>query len=141
MGFLDWLFGRNDAKDDRKRVFISFARKDMKYRDYLVTQARENHSPFELIDMSVKKPWNEWEWKKRCRAKIRRCDCVIVLLSDNTYSATGVKWEVKCAKEARIPIRGMYVKKKEIGRINLPPELRGVKTMEWSWDNLANFLN
>lgn len=122
-----------------KRVFISFAIEDEVYRDYLVEQARKSRSPFDLIDMSVKQPWSEEEWRLRCRTKIRRCHCMIVLLSSKTWHSSGVRWEVKCAKEVKIPIRGMYIKKKH--RITLPPELKGIKTMEWSWDNLKDFLN
>lgn len=140
MGFFDWLFGENEPeRDSRKRVFISFAIEDRQYRNHLVDQAKKSHSPFELIDMSVKQPWSPDEWKKRCRTKIRGCDCMIVLLSRDTKNASGVKWEVKCAREARIPIRVMYVKKND--KPALPPELRGIKTMEWSWDNLSAFLS
>jgi hypothetical protein len=52
MGFLDWLFGEDKSrKDGRKRIFISFAIEDIQYRDYLVKQARSEHSPFDFIDM------------------------------------------------------------------------------------------
>ena len=139
MGLWNFLFGETSKKETRKRVFISFAIGDSEYRDYLVEQARKAHSPFELIDMSVKEPWNQEEWKKRCRTKIKRCHCMIVLLSRHTRTASGVKWEVKCAREAKIPIRVMYVKKND--KPSIPPDLKGLKTMEWSWDNLSNFLN
>lgn len=77
MGFFDWLFGTEDTKKvRRKRVFISFAIEDVIYRDHLVDQARKKHSPFDFIDMSVKKEWNQNEWKDRCRTKIKRCDGV-----------------------------------------------------------------
>lgn len=139
MGFLDWLFGETPKKETRKRVFISFAIEDRTYRDYLVEQARKKHSPFELIDMSVKEAWPQEEWKSRCRTKIRRCHRVIVLLSKHTRMASGVKWEVKCAREAKLPIRVMYIKKN--GKPSIPQDLKGLKTMEWSWENLSNFLN
>ena len=42
------------------RVFISFAAPEDNYaRDFLVGQARNNRSPFEFVDMSVKEPWSE----------------------------------------------------------------------------------
>jgi nucleoside 2-deoxyribosyltransferase len=65
-------------------VFISFAIEDVEYRDYLVEQARKKHSPFDFIDMSVKKELNQNEWKDRCITKIKKCDVVIALLSKNT---------------------------------------------------------
>lgn len=114
MGLLDWLLGRkkNDKKvKSKKRIFISFAIEDVEYRDYLVEQARKKHSPFDFIDMSVKQEWNQDEWKKRCRTKIKRSHGVIALLSKNTHKAGGARWEMKCAIEEKIPIVGMHIKK------------------------------
>ena len=140
MGFLDWLFGAGKTKNDtRKRVFISFAIQDIEYRDYLVEQARKKQSPFDFIDMSVKKEWNQNEWKDRCRTKIRRCDGVIALLSKNTHKAGGAKWEMRCAREERVKIIGMHIKKNDKGAI--PIELQGKRVIVWSWDNLETFIN
>lgn len=113
MGLLDWLFGNEFSKKERrKRVFISFAIEDIAYRDFLVEQARKKHSPFEFIDMSVKKEWNQNEWKNKCRTKIKRCDGVIALLSKNTHKASGARWEIKCAREERVKnYRDAYKKK------------------------------
>lgn len=140
MGILDWIFGNDyNDRDDRKKIFISFAIEDIEYRDHLVQQARNNQSPFDFIDMSVKKKWNPAEWKARCRTKIKRCDGVIVLLSKNTYNAAGARWEMKCAGEEGIKIIGMHIKKNDKGAI--PPELKGKKIIEWSWNNIENFIN
>lgn len=139
MGFLDWLFGFEEpTKNKRKKVFISFAIDDKKYRNYLVAQSRKAHSPFELVDWSVKKAWSEDIWQQKCRTKIKRCDCLIVLLSKNTWHSSGVRWEIKCAKEEGLKMVGMHIKKNDKGAI--PPELKGIKTIEWSWDNLEKFL-
>lgn len=78
------LFEEDDVQVEKKRIFISFAIEDEKYRDFLVKQAKLDKSPFTFTDMSVKQPWSEAEWKKRCRTKIKRCDGMIVLLSKNT---------------------------------------------------------
>jgi hypothetical protein len=140
MGFLDWLFGTEEIKKEtRKRVFISFAIEDVEYRDYLVDQARKKHSPFDFIDMSVKKEWSQNEWKDRCRTKIKGCDGVIALLSKNTHKAGGARWEMKCAREEGVKIIGMHIKKNDKGAI--PPELQGKKVILWSWDNLEKFIN
>jgi len=140
MGFFDWLFGTEPVKKKtRKRVFISFAIEDIEYRDYLVEQARQKHSPFDFIDMSVKREWNQREWKDKCRRKIRRCDGVIALLSKNTHKASGARWEMKCAREEGVKLAGMHIKRNEKGAI--PPELQGKKVMIWSWDNLEKFVN
>ena len=140
MGFFDFLFGNNDSKiETRKRVFISFAIEDVKYRDYLVEQARKNNSPFDFIDMSVKKKWNENEWKQKCRTKIKRSHGVIALLSKNTHKAGGARWEIKCAREEGVKLIGMHIKKNDKGAV--PPELKGKRVIEWNWENLEKFIN
>ena len=138
MSFLDWFFGE-DESDSIKRIYISFAVEDSKYRDYLVQQARNEKSPFEFIDMSVKRPWKEHEWKKKCRTKIKKCDGVLVLLSKSTYHASGARWEIKCATEEGKKIIGMHIQKKNKGAI--PPELKKKKIINWSWRNLETFID
>lgn len=139
MGFFDWLFGiSGSVKDTRNRVFISFAIEDETYRDYLVRQARTERSPFDFIDMSVKVPWEEHEWKRMCRTKMKRCHRVIVLLSSNTAGSRGVQWEVKCAKDVGVKMVAIYVRKTD--RCPKPAMLKGVRVMDWTWDNLERFL-
>src|SRR5689334_22350510 len=107
-------------KNAKKKIFISFAIEDQRYRDFLVTQGENDRSPFTFIDMSVKQPWNEVVWKRKCRKKIKRCDGMIVLLSKSTWHSGGLRWEVKCAKEEGVPVIGMHIKKSEKSAI--PPE-------------------
>ena len=105
-----------------KRVFISFAAKDSNYRDFLRGQARNEKSPFEFVDMSVKEPWDS-DWKRKCRTKITGCNGVIVLVSRKTHSASGARWEMKCANEESIPMRGVYVSADDRGNVITPAEL------------------
>lgn len=128
----------DSANEIKKRIFISFAIEDEQYRDYLVEQAKSGRSPFTFVDMSVKKPWNEKEWKQKCRTKIKSCDGMIVLLSKKTWHSSGARWEMKCAKEEGITVIGMHVKKKNQGAI--PPELKGGEVITWSWDNLTKII-
>jgi hypothetical protein len=58
-----------------KRIFIAFAIEDVRSRDFLVGQAKNDNSPFEFVDMSVKQPW-ETDWESKCRARIKGCDGV-----------------------------------------------------------------
>ena len=122
-----------------KRVFISFAVPEDTYaRDFLVQQAKDNRSPFEFIDMSVKEPWSD-SWKTRCRTKIKGCDGVIALLSKNTPKADGALWEMRCAVEENIPIIGVHIKSDDKGPI--PSVLSGKKIINWTWEGIANFIN
>lgn len=122
----------------KKRVFISFAMEDKSLRDFLVGQARNENSPFEFVDMSVKKPWNT-AWKTNCRTKIKGCDGVLAIVTKNTKKADGQLWEIKCAKEERISLRGVWGYKDD-KPASLPKELDGVRVVNWKWDNIANWI-
>ena len=48
--------------EKRKRVFTSFAIEDQLLSIFLHGQARNEASPFDFVDMSVKEPWdNAWK--------------------------------------------------------------------------------
>ncbi|MER3465481.1 MAG: hypothetical protein C4329_14815, partial [Chitinophagaceae bacterium] len=83
---------------DKKVVFIAFAIEDVTQRDFLKGQSLHTKSPFEYIDMSVKEAYDK-DWKDRVRTRIKRSDGVIVLVSKNSLSSSGQKWEIECAKE------------------------------------------
>lgn len=112
---------------------------DKTYRDFLVGQARNENSPFEFVDMSVKEPWSD-SWKTRCRTRIKGCNGTIALVSHNTRKAQGQLWEISCSKEEHVPVRGIYVDSKN-KPASLPTELNGVRVLEWTWTNIENFIN
>ena len=119
---------------DKKTVFVAFAKEDMACRDLLRGQALHTDSPFEYIDMAVKEPYEE-EWKKKVRTRIKRSDGVIVLVSKNSPKADGQLWEIACAKEEGVKIRGIWCYKDD------KTEISGVSTKAWTWDNIAAFID
>lgn len=121
-----------------KRIFTSFAIEDERMRDLFIGQARNQRVPYELVDMSVKEPWSDL-WKTRCRIKIKSCDGVIVLITKNLKGADGALWEIKCAKQERIPILGIYMSGCYV--VDAPLELLGIKKINWTWDGIADFVN
>ncbi|OHY81528.1 hypothetical protein [Marinobacter sp. AC-23] len=123
----------------KKRIFISFAMEDKTLRDFLVGQAKNEKSPFEFVDMSVKKPWDS-AWKTNCRMKIKGCDGVIIIVTKNTKNADGQLWEVKCAKEEGISRRGIYGSSTD-RPATLPKELEGTRVVNWTWDNIKNWID
>lgn len=121
-----------------KRVFISFAIEDERYRDFLKGQSLNTSCPFVYTDMSAKEAWDA-KWKTNCRIRIKGCDGMIALLSKHTQNADGARWEMSCAKEEGIPILGVHIHKDSKGKI--PPELSNCDVVEWTWGDIATFIN
>ena len=119
---------------DKKVVFVAFAIEDVRIRDLLRGQSLHTDSPFEYIDMSVTEAYDD-EWKKRVRTRILRSDGVIAIVSKNSLTSNGQKWEIQCAKDEKKPLRGFWAYKED--RTNLV----GLNTAVWSWDNIAAFIN
>ena len=122
-----------------KRIFISFTIEDKFLRDSLVGQARNERSPFEFVDMSVKKPWSS-QWKTHCRTKIKGCDGVLIIVTKNSKNASGQLWEVACANQERIPQRGIWGYSDDRPTY-LPTEFDGIRVVYWTWNNINNWLN
>ena len=119
---------------NKKVAFVAFAIEDVRIRDLIKGQSLHTDSPFEYIDMSVKEAYDE-EWKKRVRTRILRSDGVIAIVSKNSLTSTGQKWEIQCAKEEKKSLRGFWAYKED--RTNLV----GVNTVVWTWDNIAAFID
>lgn len=119
---------------DKKVVFVAFAIEDEKQRDLLKGQSLNTKSPFEYIDMSVKQPYDK-EWKERVRTRIKRSDGVIALVSKNSLTSSGQKWEIQCAKEEGKKVRGIWA------YTNDRTDLAGVYTQVWSWPNIEAFID
>lgn len=118
----------------KKTIFVAFAIEDEKARDFLRAQSLNTKSPFEYIDMSVKEAYDS-EWKKKVRARIKRSDGVLVLVSKNSLKSSGQKWEIQCAHEEAKTVRGMWVYKED------RTDLAGVNTMVWTWANIEKFID
>jgi hypothetical protein len=117
-----------------KIIFVAFAIEDFKIRDLIKGQSLHTKTPFEYTDMSVKEAYDE-EWKKRVRSRILRSDGVLVIVSNNSLSSTGQKWEIGCAKGEKKKVRGVWAYKKD--RTNI----EGVNTMVWTWDNIKDWID
>lgn len=119
---------------DKKVVFVAFAIEDARIRDMIKGQSLHTDSPFEYVDMSVKEAYDE-EWKKKVRTRILRSDGVLVIVSKNSPSSTGQKWEIQCAKEEGKPVKGIWAYKDDRTAI------ASVNTMLWTWENIANWID
>lgn len=118
----------------KKVVFVAFAIEDERQRDFLKGQSLNTNSPFEYVDMSVKEPYDSG-WKERVRARIRRSDGVIALVSKNSLTSSGQKWEIACAREEKKKLLGIWAYTDD--RTDLP----GVNTVVWTWPAIAKFID
>ena len=119
---------------NEKVVFVAFAIEDQRQRDLLKGQSLHTKCPFEYIDMSVKEAYVS-DWKEKVRTRIRRSDGVIALVSKNSLTSAGQKWEISCANEEMKKVLGVWAYTDD--RTVLP----GVRTVAWQWDTIKNFID
>jgi len=119
---------------DKKTIFVAFAIEDVRQRDLLKGQSLHTDSPFEYVDMSVKEPYDS-EWKERVRTRIKRSDGIIALVSKNSLSSSGQKWEIQCAREEKKKILGIWAYKDDT------TNLVGVNTVTWTWTAIEKFID
>src|SRR5882724_5110875 len=119
---------------DKKVIFVAFAIEDERQRDFLKGQSLNTESPFEYVDMSVKEAY-ETDWKERVRTRIRRSDGVIALVSKNSLTSSGEKWEIQCAAEEKRKVYGIWAYTDD------RTVLTGVNTTTWTWDGIKAFID
>jgi hypothetical protein len=119
---------------DQKVVFVAFAIEDERQRDFLKGQSLNTKCPFEYVDMSVKEAYDS-NWKERVRTRIRRSDGVIALVSKSSLKSTGQQWEIQCAKDEGKKVLGIWAYTDD------RTTLQGVKTVVWTWDGIAAFID
>jgi hypothetical protein len=119
---------------DEKVIFVAFAIEDERQRDFLKGQTLSPRSPYSFIDMSVKEAYDA-DWQAKVRTRIKRSHGVIVLVSKNSASSTGQKWEIQCAKDEGKPILGIWAYSTDRST------LAGITTVAWSDKNITDFIN
>jgi len=121
----------------KKRVYIAFEYEpDRSLKDLLIGQSRNEESPFEVIDGSLREAAPEKGWEKKAESRISMADVVIVLLGATTHLAPGVAKEVAVARRLKKKIvqvighrDGRYKRLPGAGRLYC-----------WTWDNLKKIL-
>ncbi|MGC2059405.1 MAG: hypothetical protein WA653_14175 [Candidatus Sulfotelmatobacter sp.] len=120
------------------RIFISFAKEDLRYRDLFVGQMKMKGAPFVFSDMSLQEPFDT-KWKTRCREKIVECHGFIALLSKKTWRAEGARWEMACAFEEGLLRLGVHIHRDDKGAV--PLELGRTRVIEWDQKKIAVFID
>lgn len=123
---------------DARRIFLTFATQDSKYRDLLTAKARKEKLNCTFVEMTFKAPGDS-VWQNHGRAKIAGCDAVVAIVSEHTRGATGVLWEMSCAREVRVPILAVSVDF-AAGSMEITQELHGLPVIPWKWQAIAAFL-
>jgi hypothetical protein len=87
------------------RVFVSFDfDEDQKLKTFILAQAKNADSPFEIENWSLNEPAPQRTWQEQARERIARADVVRVIVGPHSYKSTVVLAEVAIAKELRIPV-------------------------------------
>jgi len=128
------------AKKSQKRVFISFDYdNDSDLKNLLVGQARNEDSPFDISDWSVKEELSG-DWKEKVRDRIRKIEVMIVICGENTDSASGVNAELKIAQEEDKSYFLLWGRsEKECKKPKAAKE--SDKIYKWTWDNLKRLIS
>lgn len=123
----------------KKRTFISFDYDhDSDLKNLLVGQAKNDDSPFEITDMSIKEAIDD-NWKKKARTRIKGCNVVVVICGEHTDTATGVSAELKIAQEESV---NYFLLHGRNGKTCKKPTSAKSddKVYEWTWDNLKKLI-
>lgn len=119
----------------KKRVFISFDYDhDLDLKNLLVGQAKNEDSPFEIADFSIKEAISE-DWKKKARTRIKGCDVVAVICGEHTDTASGVSAEVKIAQKEEVDYFLLGGRKDKTCKKPKAAKTSD-KVYKWTWDNL-----
>lgn len=123
----------------KTRVFISFDYDhDSDLKTLLVGQAKNEDSPFEIADFSIKEAISE-DWKKKARTRIKGCNVVAVICGEHTDTASGVSAEVKIAQEEKVNYFLLWGRKDKTCK---KPKAANDsdKIYKWTWDILKQLI-
>lgn len=122
----------------KTKVFVSFDfDNDKTLKEFIIGQAENSDSPFEVSDHSLKEAAPEKDWLAKASRAIARSDVFIVMLGSKTRKASGVLKEVAIANEKEKKTFQIIGYREGSEDWAVPGAGR---TYRWSWDNLKNLL-
>lgn len=124
------------------RAFISFDFDNNKTEKTLFAgqATKDSPSPFTVEDWSSKSPLPQKEWEAILKAKINKCNMLIVLVGKRMASAGGVAKEIAMAKKQDVPVFGVYVDGANAASA-LPSGLSRSRTVGWDWNKIGAKIN
>lgn len=122
----------------KTRVFISFDYDyDLDLKNFLVGQSKNEDSPFEITDTSIKE--TSPDWKDKARTRILSADVVAVICGEHTDTATGVATEVLIAQEECVDYFLLHGRKDKT--VKRPTSAKSTdKIYKWTWENLKSLI-
>lgn len=123
----------------KKKCFVSFDYDhDSGLKDLLIGQSKNEDSPFEIEDWSIKEASDDW--KDKARERIKRSEIVIVICGKDTDKATGVSVELDIAQdeEKNYFLLAGY---SDGGNVKPKSAKSGDKIYKWTWDNLKSLIH
>lgn len=123
----------------KPNVFISFDYDhDEPLKEFLVGQAKNSESPFELADWSIKEAIDD-NWKKKARTRIRSVDVMAVICGMHAEPAAGASAEVLIAQQEKKPY--FLLQGYSAGGCKKPKAAKDAdKIYSWTWDNLKSLI-
>lgn len=123
----------------KPRIFISF---DFDHGENLwnlpVGQSKNDDSPFEIADWSLKEPVNG-NWKEKIKTRIRSCNQMIGICGEYTENAISINHETKVAQDEEKPYFLLYGRSDK--DCKKPSAAKSSDKMyKWTWDNLKNLI-
>jgi hypothetical protein len=123
---------------NKTRVYISFDYDhDEDLKILLIGQSRNEDSPFEIADWSIKEP--SPDWKDKARERIRRSDVVAVICGEYTDTASGVSEEIRIARDEKKSYFLLWGRANETCK-KPKAALDSDKIYEWTWPNLKKLI-
>jgi hypothetical protein len=123
----------------KKKCFVSFDYDhDVTLKELLIGQSKNEDSPFEISDWSIKEA--SADWKDKALARIKRSDIVIVICGKNTDTASGVSIELQMAqneKKAYFLLAGYS----DGGNKKPKAAKTSDKVYNWTWKNLKSLIH
>ena len=124
------------------RAFVSFDfDHDESSRNLFAGQAKKDSpTPFTVADWSSHSALPQSQWEALIKDKIDRCHLVVVLVGRSMGSASGVRKEIRFAKDGNVPYFGVYVDGANSSS-TLPTGLARNRVITWTWPGIAKAIN
>jgi len=119
------------------RAFISFEMEDVRYRNFLVQQAKDKKNDISFYDYSVQDPFDS-KWKTECKKRIAATKGTIVMIGETTWKSEAVLWEIAETIRQDHYIFGIQVNRDKTHTI--PKGLPSNNVIRWDFDQIIKWL-